>query len=125
MQRWAAPRVIDRVAPEAAESFSSAVASAIGFRVNCAPVASARNSRFRLTDIARIRATTGATIRLTSQATTIPRGSRLRLTIAGSSTAQNPASQLYPLSVPGTSRAAIGEAKVVLPVLKRPISRLP
>jgi predicted acyl esterase len=65
------------------------------------------------------------TIRLLSQATTIPRGSRLRLTVAGSSTAQNPANQLYPLSVPGTSRAAIGEAKVVLPVLKRPISRLP
>jgi predicted acyl esterase len=65
------------------------------------------------------------TIRLLSQATTIPRGSRLRLTIAGSSTAQHPANQLYPLTVPGTSRTAIGEAKVVLPVLKRPISRLP
>jgi predicted acyl esterase len=65
------------------------------------------------------------TIRLVSQATTIPRWSRLRLTIAGSSTAQHPANQLYPLSVPGTSRAGIGEAKVVLPVLKRPISRLP
>ena len=65
------------------------------------------------------------TIRLLSQATTIPRGSRLRLTVAGSSTAQQPANQLYPLSVPSASRAAIGEAKVVLPVLKRPISRLP
>ena len=65
------------------------------------------------------------TIRLLSQATTIPRGSRLRLTIAGSSTAQNPANQLYPLSVAPDTRAAIGEAKVVLPVLKRPISRLP
>jgi predicted acyl esterase len=64
------------------------------------------------------------TIRLLSQATTIPRGSRLRLTVAGSSTAQHPDNLLYPLSVPSASRAAIGEATLVLPVLKRPISRL-
>jgi predicted acyl esterase len=63
------------------------------------------------------------TIRLLSQATTIPRGSRLRLTIAGTSTAQSPANLLYPVSVPSTSKVRIGEAKVVLPVLKRPISR--
>jgi predicted acyl esterase len=65
------------------------------------------------------------TIRLSSQATTIPRGSRLRLTIAGSSTAQHPGNLLYPLSPPPGSRVAIGEAKVVLPVLERSISRLP
>ena len=64
------------------------------------------------------------TIRLLSQATTIPRGSRLRLTIAGSSTAQDPANLLYPLTVPAGARVTIGEARVVLPVLKRPISRL-
>jgi predicted acyl esterase len=64
------------------------------------------------------------TIRLLSQATTIPRGSRLRLTIAGSSTAQHSANLLYPLSAPTATRASIGEARVVLPVLKRPISRL-
>jgi predicted acyl esterase len=64
------------------------------------------------------------TIMLLSQATTIPRGSRLRLTIAGSSTAQNPANLLYPLSAPSAARASIGEATIVLPVLKRPISRL-
>jgi predicted acyl esterase len=64
------------------------------------------------------------TIRLMSQATTIPRGSRLRLTIAGSSTLQHPDNLLYPLSAPSAARASIGEATVVLPVLKRPISRL-
>jgi predicted acyl esterase len=63
------------------------------------------------------------TIRMLSQATTIPRGSRLRLTIAGSSTLQHPDNLLYPISVPSAARASIGEAKVVLPVLKRPISR--
>jgi predicted acyl esterase len=64
------------------------------------------------------------TIKLLSQATTIPRGSRLRLTIAGASTAQHPGNLLYPLSVPTTARAFIGEATLVLPVLKKPISRL-
>jgi predicted acyl esterase len=64
------------------------------------------------------------TIRLMSQATTIPRGSRLRLTIAGASTAQHPDNLLYPISVPSAARVSIGEAKLVLPVLKRPISRL-
>ena len=63
------------------------------------------------------------TIRLLSQATTIPRGSRFRLTIAGSSTLQRSDNLLYPTSVPSASRVSIGEAKVVLPVLKRPISR--
>jgi pimeloyl-ACP methyl ester carboxylesterase len=64
-----------------------------------------------------------ATIRLLSQATTIPRGSRLRLTVAGASTAQHPGNLLYPFSVPSTARVTIGEATVVLPVMKRPISR--
>ena len=63
------------------------------------------------------------TIRLLSQATTIPRGSRLRLTVAGASTAQHSDNLLYPLSVPSAARASIGEVRVVLPVLKRPISR--
>jgi predicted acyl esterase len=64
------------------------------------------------------------TIRLLSQATTIPRGSRLRLTVAGSSTAQNPGNLLYPIAPPPAARVSIGEVKVVLPVLRRPISRL-
>ena len=63
------------------------------------------------------------TIRLLSQATTIPRGSRLRITVAGASTAQHSDNLLYPVSVPSTARAAIGEVKVVLPILRRPISR--
>jgi predicted acyl esterase len=63
------------------------------------------------------------TIRLLSQATTIPRGSRLRLTIAGASTAQHSNNLLYPISVPSAARASIGEVRLVLPVLKRPISR--
>lgn len=63
------------------------------------------------------------TIRLLSQATTIPRGSRFRLTLAGSSTLQHPDNLLYPISVPSAARVAIGEVSLVLPVLKRPISR--
>jgi predicted acyl esterase len=63
------------------------------------------------------------TIRLASQATTIPRGSRLRLTIAGTSTAQHAENVLYPLPVPSTARVTLGAARVVLPVLARPVSR--
>jgi predicted acyl esterase len=63
------------------------------------------------------------TIRLLSQATTIPRGARFRLTIAGDSAGQVGDNLLYPLSVPTVSRLSVGEAKVVLPVLKRPVSR--
>ena len=63
------------------------------------------------------------TIRLPSQATTIPRGSRLRLTIAGASTAQRADNVLYPLVVPSEARVSLGEIKVMLPVLRRPISR--
>jgi predicted acyl esterase len=63
------------------------------------------------------------TIRLLSQATTIPRGSRLRLTVAGSSTAQSSANLLYPIAVQAGARVTVGEARMVLPVLKRPISR--
>jgi predicted acyl esterase len=63
------------------------------------------------------------TIRFLSQATTIPRGSRLRLTVAGSSTAQSSANLLYPIAVQAGARVTVGEARMVLPVLKRPISR--
>ena len=62
-------------------------------------------------------------IRLMSQATTIPRGSRLRVTLAGSSTAQDPNNLLYLITAPGDSKLTVGEAKVVLPVLRAPISR--
>ncbi len=63
------------------------------------------------------------TIRLPSEATTIPRGSRLRLTIAGASTAQRADNILYPLTIPSEARVSLGEIKVMLPVLSRPISR--
>ena len=63
------------------------------------------------------------TIRLLSQATTIPRGSRLRLTVAGSSTAQSVANLLYPIAVQTGAQVTLGEARVILPTLKRPISR--
>ena len=63
------------------------------------------------------------TIRLLSQATTIPRGSRLRLTLAGASTAQRADNVLYPLAVPAEARVSLGDVKVMLPVLKRPVSR--
>jgi pimeloyl-ACP methyl ester carboxylesterase len=57
------------------------------------------------------------TIRLTSQATTIRRGSRFRITLGATD------SLLYPVSVPSTARVTIGETRVVLPVLRRAISR--
>ena len=63
------------------------------------------------------------TIRLLSQATAIPRGSRLRLTIAGASTAQASDNLLYPLFVPSAARVSLGEVRVVQPVLRRPVSR--
>ena len=63
------------------------------------------------------------TIRLLSQSTTIPRGSRFRLTLAGVSTAQNPNNLLYLTGLESTSRLFLGEAKIVLPVLRRPVSR--
>lgn len=63
------------------------------------------------------------TIRLMSQATTIPKGSRLRLTLAGASTAQNPANLLYLASPESKARLTLTEPRVVLPVLRRPVSR--
>jgi predicted acyl esterase len=63
------------------------------------------------------------TIRLMSQATTIPRGSRLRLTLAGTSTAQSPANLLYLMGPDSKARLTLTEPKVVLPVLRRPVSR--
>jgi pimeloyl-ACP methyl ester carboxylesterase len=57
------------------------------------------------------------TIRLTSQTTTIRRGSRFRITLGATD------SLLYPVLVPSTARVAIGETRVVLPVLRRAVSR--
>jgi predicted acyl esterase len=57
------------------------------------------------------------TIRLMSNATLIPAGSTLRLTLAATST------PLYVVGVPTGSRLTIGRVTVSLPALRRPISR--
>jgi alpha-beta hydrolase superfamily lysophospholipase len=61
-------------------------------------------------------------IRLLDQVVTIPAGSRLRLTLAATSTAQNPANALYLLGVRDGSRVRLGRISVTLPVLKQAIS---
>ena len=64
------------------------------------------------------------TIRLSSQATYLPSGSRLSLTLASSSTAQSPANLLYlDLPMPATARARVGTAVVKLPGLRTPVTR--
>jgi predicted acyl esterase len=63
------------------------------------------------------------TIRLISQLTNIPPRSRLRLTIAATSTAQSPGNLLYLSGVPRSARLVVGTARLTLPVLRKPISR--
>ncbi len=64
------------------------------------------------------------TIRLISQATVIPNGSRLTLTLASSSVAQDPANLLYlDLPMPRGARLTVGAVRVNLPVLKTLVSR--
>ncbi len=62
-------------------------------------------------------------IRMISQVTNVPPGSRLRLTVAGSSTAQDPGDLLYLSSVPHTARLDVGPASMSLPLLAHPVSR--
>ena len=62
-------------------------------------------------------------IRLISQVTNVPPRSRLRLTIAGTSTAQSPGNLLYLSGVPRAARLVVGTARLTLPTLKKPISR--
>jgi predicted acyl esterase len=63
-------------------------------------------------------------IRMTDDATFIPRGSRLRLTLASNSLAQDPANLLYlNLPMPAAAKISIGEVKLVLHVLRHPVSR--
>jgi hypothetical protein len=48
----------------------------------------------------------------------------LRLFLASSSLAQNPANLLYlNLPMPKTARVTIGSASLVLPILRKPVSR--
>ena len=62
------------------------------------------------------------TIRLLDQVVPISAGARLRLTLAATSTAQNPANALYLLGVRSGSRVHVGRISVTLPVLRKPIS---
>jgi len=64
------------------------------------------------------------TINMIDVATLIPRGSRLQLTLASSSLAQSPSNLLYlNLPMPAAARVSIGPARIVVPILKKPISR--
>jgi len=64
------------------------------------------------------------TIRLLDVATLIPRGSKLTLTLASSSTAQDPGNLLYlDLPMPPTAKVTLGPALLRMPVLRTPISR--
>ena len=61
-------------------------------------------------------------IKLISTAVAIPRGARLTLTLAGASTAQNPANLLYLVTLPATQRLTVRNVTVRLPLLKTRIS---
>jgi hypothetical protein len=64
------------------------------------------------------------TIGLISDATLIPNGSRLTLTLASSSMAQDPGNLLYlDLPQPPGARVTLGPARLDLPVLRKPISK--
>jgi hypothetical protein len=63
------------------------------------------------------------TIGLIDVATLIPRGSRFRLYLASSSLAQNPGNLLYlNLPMPPSARVTLGPARVVIPILRSPVS---
>jgi predicted acyl esterase len=67
---------------------------------------------------------TRVTIRLLDDATLIPSGSRLRLTLASASTAQNIANALYlDVGMPASARVTVARATLRLPVLQKPVSR--
>jgi predicted acyl esterase len=64
------------------------------------------------------------TIRLASQATFIPRGSRLTLTMGSSSLAQSTSNLLYlDLPMAATARVRVGSAVLTLPGLRTPVTR--
>jgi len=63
-------------------------------------------------------------IALNDQATFLPRGSRLTLTLGSSTLAQNPANLLYlALPLAPTARLAVTGGSVALPELATPVSR--
>jgi pimeloyl-ACP methyl ester carboxylesterase len=64
------------------------------------------------------------TIRMIDDATVIPKGSTLTLTLASSSLAQDPNNLLYlDLPMPAGAKVSLGPAQLTLPVLRKPISR--
>jgi predicted acyl esterase len=63
------------------------------------------------------------TIRLMPVAVSIPRGSRLTLTIGPTSTVQNPANLLYVVGVPARSTVTLRQPRLTLPALKRAVSQ--
>jgi predicted acyl esterase len=67
---------------------------------------------------------TRVTIRLLDDATLIPSGSRLRLTLASASTAQNIQNALYlDVGMPPSAKLTVGRATLRLPVLQKRVSR--
>jgi predicted acyl esterase len=62
-------------------------------------------------------------IRLISQLTSVSKGSRLRLTVAATSTAQSPGNLLYLSGIPRSARLVVGSARMTVPLLAKPISR--
>jgi hypothetical protein len=70
-----------------------------------------------------LRGTHTFTIRLLSDATLLPRGSKLTLTLASNSLAQDPGNLLYlNLPMPPGARLSLEPARLELPVLRRPVS---
>jgi predicted acyl esterase len=64
------------------------------------------------------------TIRLINQATHVPRGSRLTLTLASASTAQASSNLLYlDLPMAPTARVRVGTTVLRLPALRTPVTR--
>ena len=61
-------------------------------------------------------------IRLLGTSTPIPARSRLRLTLAATSLAQNPANLVYLQSAPAGSRITLGGVTISMPLLRRPVS---
>ena len=62
-------------------------------------------------------------ITLQNEVTSVPRGSRLRVTLAARSTVENPANLVYLIPVTAGSVARVRAVSLALPVLAKPVSR--
>jgi predicted acyl esterase len=62
-------------------------------------------------------------IRLQNEVTSIPRGSRLRVTLGARSTVQSIANLVYLIPVADGSKATVRGGTLMLPVLRKPVSR--